>query len=76
VTPFEHPDNADQADEGQEKGRAVNPAHVWARVRGVEQYRFSGTVHSLDVDGEESYVAEGIGVRSSVNRGVLVAQAS
>jgi hypothetical protein len=76
VTPFEHPDNADRADEGQEKGRGVNSAHVWAQVRGVEQYRFAGTVHSLDVDGEESYVAEGIGVRFSASRGVLVAQAS
>jgi hypothetical protein len=52
----------------------VNSVHVWARVRGVEQRRFTGAVYSLNVDGDESYVAEGIGVRCSESRGAAVAQ--
>jgi hypothetical protein len=68
------PDRGDgTAQQGHEQS-VVNPVHVWSRVRGVEQRRFAGTVYSLTVDGDESYVAEGIGVRCSVNRGATVAQ--
>jgi hypothetical protein len=75
--PFERPDHSDNAGTTAERGekeRLVKPVHVWARVRGIEQCRFTGTVYSLNVDGDESYVAEGVGVRCFANRGAPVAQ--
>jgi hypothetical protein len=79
VMPFERPDHSDNAGTTAERGEkesVVKPVHVWARVRGIEQCRFAGAVYSLNVDGGESYVAEGIGVRCSANRGAPVAQQS
>lgn len=76
VTPSDNPDNGDSAEQQGDVQRVVNPVHAWSRVRGVEQCRFTGTVYSLSVDGDESYVAEGVGVRCSVGRGASVAQSS
>lgn len=39
-------------------------SHVWRKVRGVEEEEFSGYVFNLSVEGDESYVAEGIGVHN------------
>jgi hypothetical protein len=39
-------------------------AHTWRRVRAVEQEEFAGHVYNLSVEGDESYVAEGIGVHN------------
>jgi hypothetical protein len=69
--------NADGKDDTTQHGSdqsVVKSVHVWSRVRGIEQRRFAGTVYSLDVDGDESYVAEGVGVRGFANRGASIAE--
>lgn len=38
--------------------------HLWRRVEGVEYEPFSGHVFNLEIDGDHSYVAEGIGVHN------------
>lgn len=42
---------------------------VWRRVVGLEEKPFAGFVHNLHVEGDESYVAEGIGVHNCVGFG-------
>jgi hypothetical protein len=74
ITPSDNPDSGGDTDQAADEQRVVNAVHAWSRVRGVEQRRYSGTVYSLDVDGDESYVAEGIGVRCPVTRGAAIAQ--
>jgi len=39
-------------------------ARAWRRVRGIEQEEYSGPVFNLEVEGDNSYVAEGIGVHN------------
>lgn len=38
--------------------------HVWRRVRGIEMEEYEGYVFNLEVEGDHSYVAEGIGVHN------------
>ena len=38
--------------------------HAWRSVRGIEQEEYSGPVFNLEVEGDNSYVAEGIGVHN------------
>ena len=40
--------------------------HVWRRVVGLEFEDFAGPVYNLTVEGDNSYVAEGIGVHNCV----------
>ena len=40
--------------------------HVWRRVRSIEQIEFTGPVFNFSVAGDESYVADGIGVHNCV----------
>jgi Papain family cysteine protease len=40
------------------------PTHVFRRVRAVEHVEFAGHVYNLSVEGDESYVAEGVGVHN------------
>ena len=46
------------------QGCEMDKTHVWRRVRGIEQHPFDGMVYNLSVEGDESYVAEGIGVHN------------
>jgi hypothetical protein len=43
---------------------------VWRRVVGLEFEDFAGYVYNCHVEGDESYVAEGIGVHNCVGHGV------
>lgn len=38
--------------------------HLWRTVRGIEQEEFKGCVFNIEVEGDNSYVAEGIGVHN------------
>lgn len=38
--------------------------HMWKAVRGVEAVDFQGDVFNLEVEGDHSYVAEGVGVHN------------
>ncbi len=38
--------------------------HVWRRVRAISQVEYDGPVYNLSVEGDESYVADGIGVHN------------
>jgi C1A family cysteine protease len=38
--------------------------HVWRKIRAIERESYSGPVFNLSVQGDESYVAEGIGVHN------------
>jgi hypothetical protein len=38
--------------------------HVWRTVRGVETVPYKGTVYNIGVEGDNSYVAEGVGVHN------------
>src|SRR5262249_60509000 len=38
--------------------------HLWRKVRAIEYESFAGHVYNLSVSGDESYVAEGIGVHN------------
>jgi intein/homing endonuclease len=38
--------------------------HVWRKVRAIEQEEFAGYAYNLSVEGDESYVAEGVGVHN------------
>lgn len=42
----------------------MDDTHVWRKVRGVEAEDFEGTIFNLEVEGDNSYVAEGIGVHN------------
>lgn len=43
--------------------------HVWRKVRSLEQEDFSGWVFNFEVEGDNSYVAEGVGVHNCVSFG-------
>lgn len=43
-----------------------NETHVFRAVRSVEQIAFSGDVYNFSVEGDESYVADGISVHNCV----------
>ena len=45
-------------------GPKVDPAATWRRVQGVDTVEWSGPVFNLHVEGDESYVAEGVGVHN------------
>lgn len=42
----------------------ADASHVWRKVKGVEREEFAGPVFNLEVEGDNSYVAEGIGVHN------------
>jgi intein/homing endonuclease len=44
--------------------------HNWRRVRAIEKDDFAGFVYNLSVHGDESYVAEGIGVHNCTAHGI------
>lgn len=46
--------------------------HVWRRVRSVETEAFTGDVYNMEVEGDNSYVAEGIGVHNCVHNAAEV----
>jgi hypothetical protein len=45
-------------------------AHVWRKVVGLEFEEWAGHVFNLEVEGDHSYVAEGIGVHNCVGFGI------
>jgi intein/homing endonuclease len=47
--------------------------HVWRRVVGTERMEFAGPVFNMEVSGDNSYVAEGIGVHNCVGHGSVTA---
>lgn len=47
----------------------MDETHVWRRVRGVVEEDYSGPVFNMSVEGDESYVAEGIGVHNCTGHG-------
>jgi hypothetical protein len=54
----------DDNENGDNPRCAMDETHVWRRVRGIEQGAFDGMVYNLSVEGDESYVAQGIGVHN------------
>ncbi|HEX8946173.1 MAG TPA: hypothetical protein VF785_23760 [Gemmatimonadaceae bacterium] len=42
----------------------LDETHVWRRVRGSEERAFDEMVYNLSVEGDESYVAEGVAVHN------------
>jgi Intein splicing domain len=47
----------------------MDERNVWRKVRGVSREEFSGHVYNMEVAGDNSYVAEGIGVHNCVGHG-------
>lgn len=43
--------------------------HVWRKVRRVDRESFDGFVFNCEVEGDNSYVAEGVGVHNCVSHG-------
>ena len=48
-------------------------SHMWRRVRAVEQANFIGPVYNLSVEGDQSYVVEGIGVHNCTANAIAAA---
>jgi hypothetical protein len=44
--------------------------HVWRKVVGLEKEQWAGFVFNIEVEGDHSYVAEGVGVHNCVGFGV------
>ena len=44
--------------------------HVWRKVVGLEHEDWAGFVYNIEVEGDHSYVAEGVGVHNCVGFGV------
>jgi hypothetical protein len=44
--------------------------HVWRKVAGLEHEEWAGFVYNLEVEGDHSYVAEGVGVHNCVGFGI------
>lgn len=42
----------------------MDDSHVWRRVRGTIEEPFDGAVFNIEVEGDHSYVAEGVGVKN------------
>ncbi len=49
--------------------------HLWRRIRGTEEEDFAGYVFNIHVEGDESYVAEGIGVHNCVGHAAAMERA-
>jgi hypothetical protein len=49
---------------------SVDAGGVWRKVQGVEHEDWAGFVFNLEVEGDHSYVAEGIGVHNCVGFGI------
>lgn len=45
--------------------------HIWRKVRGLLYEPFAGPVFNMEVEGDNSYVAEGIGVHNCVGHGAV-----
>ena len=45
-------------------------SHVWRKVVGLEHEDWAGFVYNIEVEGDHSYVAEGVGVHNCVGFGV------
>jgi intein/homing endonuclease len=51
----------------------MNDTHMWRKVNSVEEGQFyTGTVYNLEVEGDHSYIANGIGVHNCWNFAGLV----
>jgi hypothetical protein len=48
-------------------------SHVWRKIRAIEHEDFAGYVYNLSVEGDESYVAEGVGVHNCTANAVAAA---
>jgi hypothetical protein len=55
-------------DSGEGRGER-DDTHVWRKVRWVNREDFEGWVYNCEVEGDNSYVAEGIGVHNCVGFG-------
>ena len=44
----------------------LDDSHMWRKVRGIETEDYEGPVYNMEVEGDHSYVAEGIGVHNCV----------
>jgi len=47
--------------------------HVWRRVRALEHEEFAGHVYNLSIEGDESYVADGIAVHNCTGNAIAAA---
>ena len=50
-----------------------NGTHVWRKVRALERESYDGPVYNLSVEGDESYVAEGVGVHNCTANAIAAA---
>lgn len=48
----------------------IDDKHVWRKVQGVVSEPFEGPVYNLEVEGDNSYVAEGVGVHNCVGHAI------
>jgi len=56
---------------GVNNGRKQDNTHLWRPVKELEYEDFSGYVYNLEVEGDNSYVAEGIGVHNCWSFGTV-----
>jgi C1A family cysteine protease len=52
---------------------SLEECHAWRRVRSLELEEYAGHVYNLSVEGDESYVAEGIGVHNCTGNAIAAA---
>jgi C1A family cysteine protease len=50
-----------------------NATHMWRKVRSIEREPFAGYVYNLSVSGDNSYIAEGIGVHNCTANAIAAA---
>jgi hypothetical protein len=55
---------------GGNRSAPQDDATVWRRVVSSEPESYDGWVHNIHVEGDESYVAEGVGVHNCIGHGV------
>lgn len=53
--------------------KKIEDAAMWRKVCSIEEENFSGDVFNLEVDGDHSYVAEGLGVHNCVGYSIATA---
>jgi hypothetical protein len=54
---------------------SVDAGGAWRRVKGIEVEEWAGYVYNCHVEGDESYVAEGVGVHNCVGHGCAMERA-
>jgi hypothetical protein len=57
--------------EGGNRSASQDHRAVWRRVVSIEPEPYYGWVHNIHVQGDESYVADGVGVHNCVGHGVV-----